>query len=93
MTGDTVRAHVYILGKVQGVSFRATTVDKANEQDVDGWVKNLPDGRVEAVFEGIGDAVESMIDFCHDGPSRAHVKTVDVEYEEARGVDGFTRRN
>ena len=93
MADAPVRAHVHISGNVQGVFFRATTVEKAVETGVNGWVKNLSDGRVEAVFEGGKEAVDAMIDFCHNGPRRARVEDVDVEYEEARGVDGFTRRN
>lgn len=83
------RAHVYVSGKVQGVMFRATTRDEARKQDVDGWVKNLADGRVEAVFEGSEDAVEEMIEFCHEGSPVARVDDVEVGYEEPAGEDGF----
>lgn len=86
---DRIRAHVYVSGKVQGVYFRATTRDTAREQDVDGWVKNLPDGRVEAVFEGPEPAVEAMVEFCHEGSDAARVDSVDVTYESPEGVDGF----
>lgn len=75
------RAHVFISGKVQGVFFRATTRDEANKRDIGGWVKNLSDGRVEAVFEGEEEKVEEMIEFCHEGPSAAEVKDVDVEWQ------------
>lgn len=61
------RAHVYVSGRVQGVFFRATTRDEARSRGITGWVKNLPDGRVEAVFEGEEKKVQEMIDFCHEG--------------------------
>jgi acylphosphatase len=86
------RAHVYVSGRVQGVYFRATTRDEATERGVDGWVRNLDDGRVEAVFEGDPDAVEEMVDFCYEGTEMANVSTVDVEEEEPEGLDGFEVR-
>jgi acylphosphatase len=88
-TDERVRAHVHVSGRVQGVFFRATTRDTAKEHDVDGWVQNLADGRVEAVFEGSEAAVESMIDFCHEGSEAARVDDVSVEYEEPIDEDGF----
>lgn len=87
--GDRTRAHVYVSGKVQGVYYRATTRDTAREHGIDGWVLNLPDGRVEAVFEGPPDAVETMIDWCHDGSPAAKVDEVDVEYEQPAAIEGF----
>jgi acylphosphatase len=89
---DRTRAHVYVRGRVQGVYFRATTRDRAREQGVDGWVRNLEDGRVEAVFEGPEDDVEAMIEFCHEGSEAASVEEVDVTIEEPAGEDGFTVR-
>jgi acylphosphatase len=86
------RVHVYVSGRVQGVYYRATTRDEATERGVDGWVRNLDDGRVEAVFEGESDAVEEMVDFCYEGTSMANVSTVDVEEEEPEGLDGFEVR-
>ncbi|MDS0281472.1 acylphosphatase [Haloarcula onubensis] len=83
------RAHVYVSGRVQGVFFRATTRDRAQDDGVDGWVKNLDDGRVEAVFEGDSDAVDEMVDFCYEGSDMASVSTVEVEEEEPEGIDGF----
>lgn len=79
------RAHVFVSGRVQGVAFRATTRRKARKRDVNGWVKNLRDGRVEAVFEGGEDDVEEMIDFCHEGSRAAKVKDVEVNWEEHKG--------
>jgi acylphosphatase len=89
---DRTRAHVYVSGTVQGVYFRATTRDRARERGVDGWVRNLDDGRVEAVFEGPEDDVEAMIDFCHEGSDAARVDDVDVTFEEPSGEDGFEVR-
>lgn len=89
---ERTRAHVYVSGKVQGVYFRATTRDEARKQDVDGWVQNLDDGRVEAVFEGPEDAVEQMVEFCHEGSNAARVEDVSVEYENPAGEDGFRVR-
>ena len=86
------RAHVYVSGTVQGVYFRATTRDEARERGVDGWVRNLDDGRVEAVFEGPGDTVKEMVDFCHEGSSAASVEDVEVEYDEPQDEDGFRVR-
>ena len=71
---DRVRAHVFVSGKVQGVYFRATTRDTAREHGVDGWVRNLADGRVEAVFEGPEGAVDELVAFCHEGSPAASVE-------------------
>ncbi len=89
---DRVRAHVFVSGTVQGVFYRASTRDAARDAGVDGWVKNLPDGRVEAVFEGDREAVESMIEWCHTGSERANVKNVEVSFEEPKRIDGFNIR-
>ncbi|MFB6161964.1 MAG: acylphosphatase [Halococcoides sp.] len=86
------RAHVYVSGRVQGVFFRASTRDRADEHGVDGWVRNLSDGRVEAVFEGDPDAVEAMVAFCHEGPDRARVESVERHDESPEGLDGFEIR-
>ena len=82
------RAHVFVSGKVQGVYFRATTREEARERGVTGWVRNLDDGRVEAVFEGERGYVESMGEVCHEGSSAARVKDVEVEWEDATGGFG-----
>lgn len=89
---ERVRAHVFVSGRVQGVFFRATTQDRAREHGVDGWVKNRDDGRVEAVFEGPEEAVQAMIEFCHEGSPAAAVSDVSVEYEPTEGLDGFEIR-
>jgi len=83
------RAHVFISGRVQGGWFRASTRDKAEELSLSGWVRNLPDGRVEAVFEGDDKAVDEMVEWCHYGPSLARIDTVNIEYEEPQGERGF----
>lgn len=94
MTDSTqqIRAHVFISGIVQGVGYRFSTVDAAKQQDISGWVRNLPDRRVEAVFEGTKEAVESIIRWCHQGPPGAVVQDVRVEYEEVEGLQGFEMR-
>jgi acylphosphatase len=86
------RAHVFVSGRVQGVYYRATTRERAQDQGVDGWVRNLDDGRVEAVFEGTEDDVEAMVEFCHEGSERANVTDVEVEFEEPEGISGFEVR-
>lgn len=89
---DRTRAHVFVSGKVQGVGFRATTRREASQHGVDGWVRNLADGRVEAIFEGPEDAVEEMIEFCHEGSRAARVEDVEVSYSLPEGEDGFEVR-
>ncbi len=80
-----VRAHVFVKGRVQGVLFRAATREEARLRGVRGWVKNLSDGRVEAVFEGDRKKVEEMVEFCHYGPPAAKVSSVEVSWEEYTG--------
>ena len=89
---ERTRAHVFVSGRVQGVYYRANTRDAARARNVDGWVRNLDDGRVEAVFEGDEDAVEGMIEWCHTGSPAATVHDVDVSYEEPRNESGFSIR-
>jgi len=85
------RAHIIVSGRVQGVFFRARTREKAQGIGVAGWVRNLRDGRVEAVFEGEREAVEKMIRFCEVGSSGALVKNVEVQWETYTGeYDSFT---
>jgi acylphosphatase len=89
---EQIRAHVFISGLVQGVGYRFSTVEQANRLGVNGWVRNLIDGRVEAVFEGSPQAVEKMIRWCHQGPTAARVKDLAVEYEKLEGLQGFETR-
>jgi len=78
------RAHVYVSGKVQGVFFRQNTKRQAQSFGVKGWVKNLDDGRVEAVFEGEEEAVKAVVDFCSKGPRGASVTDITVNWEPCR---------
>lgn len=80
-----VRAHVYVSGRVQGVFFRTEAQDEAARHDVTGWVRNLPDGRVEAVFEGEKENVDKLVAFCRRGPQGAHVAKVEVSWESSTG--------
>ncbi|MGA9402716.1 acylphosphatase [Haladaptatus sp.] len=89
---DRTRAHVFVSGKVQGVFYRANTRDTAESKGIDGWVQNLSDGRVEAVFEGPESTVEEMVEWCHTGSPAADVDGVDVEYDDPNGEDGFRIR-
>ncbi|APX96571.1 acylphosphatase [Natronorubrum daqingense] len=89
---ERTRVHVFVTGTVQGVYYRANTRDTAREKGVDGWVKNLEDGRVEAVFEGDEATVEGMVEWCHTGSPAAVVDDVDATYEEPQGEDGFEIR-
>jgi len=92
MPSSTARTHVWVSGTVQGVFFRAATAEEAHRLGVTGWVRNLPDGRVEAVFEGEESAVDAAVAWCHHGPERAAVTSVVVERESAEGVAGFSIR-
>jgi acylphosphatase len=85
------RAHVFVSGRVQGVFFRSETKHKADRYDVKGWVRNLLDGRVEAVFEGEEEAVKALIEFCKRGPSGAIVTNVDLRWEKFAGEFGVFR--
>lgn len=80
-----VRAHVFVIGRVQGVFFRSETRYEAKTRGVKGWVRNTPDGRVEAVFEGEEEAVKELIEFCRRGPPGARVAKVDVKWEAYTG--------
>ena len=86
-----IRRRVLISGIVQGVFFRAYTRDAATSAGVTGWVRNLPDGRVEAVFEGEPDAVARVLDWCHRGSPGSRVERVEVVHEEPKGeYEDFT---
>ena len=77
-----VRAHVRILGHVQGVGFRYSTADEARRRRLAGWVRNLESGTVEAVFEGPRPTVEDMVRWCQRGPAGAWVRDVKVDWDE-----------
>jgi acylphosphatase len=78
---ERVRAHVWISGRVQMVYYRGTTQQMASARGLAGWVRNLPDGRVEAVFEGPRAAVQALVDWCHEGPPSARVEAVELRWE------------
>jgi len=85
------RVHIFVSGIVQGVFFRHYAQETALELGVNGWVRNLFDGRVEAVFEGRDRAVDLMVDFCRKGPPGAHVTEVELHEESWTGeLKGFS---
>ena len=78
-----VRAHLLISGTVQGVGYRWSCRREAQGIGLTGWVRNLPDGRVEAVLQGTREQIERMIKWCYRGPEEARVSDIAVAYEEA----------
>jgi acylphosphatase len=87
------RAHVLISGRVQGVFFRSETKHEAERHGVKGWIRNLPDSRVEAVFEGEEEGVKRLVEFCKRGPPDAEVTSADVVWERYLGeFKGFEMR-
>ena len=86
------RAKVIVRGSVQGVFFRAEARDRARSLGLAGWVRNVPDGTVEAVFEGEDERVESLVEWCSRGPAGARVEQVDVDWSEPEGDQGFSIR-
>ncbi len=86
------RAHVLVSGRVQGVSFRDATRSQAEQLGLRGWVRNTQDGRVEAVFEGVPETVQQMIEWCKSGPSSADVEDVSMENEQPENLSGFEVR-
>jgi acylphosphatase len=89
MPDMTVRRHVVVHGRVQGVFFRDTARERARAHGVAGWVRNRSDGAVEAVFEGAPEGVERLVRFCETGPPGARVERVEVSEEEPEGLTGF----
>lgn len=93
MSGEAeqrVRRRVVVHGRVQGVFFRASTRDEALARGAAGWVRNRPDGTVEAVFEGEPAAVAECVAFCRSGPPGARVNRAEVFAEPPEGLRGFT---
>lgn len=84
------RAHVRVSGLVQGVYFRAELAERARMLGVGGWVRNLPDGAVEAVLEGGVDRVANLVAWCRRGPAGARVDDVSVTWEAPAGEGGFS---
>ena len=78
---ERARAHVWVSGHVQMVYYRGTTQRVAADRGLAGWVRNLPDGRVEAVFEGPRADVQALVDWCREGPPSARVDHVEVQWE------------
>jgi acylphosphatase len=84
-----IRYRVLVSGQVQGVFFRDTCRRLAEQYGVTGWVRNLPDGRVEAVFEGPAEAVDRLVDWAHHGPRLAVVDQIAGQAEPPEGLDAF----
>ena len=83
--------HIVIEGMVQGVFFRAGTREESYKLGLTGWVKNCPDGRVEAVFEGDRDKIDQILEWCKKGPPGAAVRNVETVWEQATGeYDSFS---
>ncbi|TSC75880.1 MAG: acylphosphatase [Parcubacteria group bacterium Gr01-1014_30] len=90
---EKAKAHIFVSGSVQGVLFRDSARRKARKLKVKGWVRNLPDGRVEIIAEGEKDRVEQMINWARTGTILARVDNVDFEFEEYKGeFDDFEIR-
>jgi acylphosphatase len=89
---DIKRTHAVVRGRVQGVFFRAEAAARARSLGLAGWVRNMPDGAVEAVFEGPQETVESMLRWCEHGPAGARVDAVDVKWEPPEGDTAFDVR-
>ncbi len=87
---NKVSAYVKISGKVQGVFFRATAKKIAEKNQLTGWVKNLSDGKVEAIVSGDKDGVEKFIAWCKDGPEKAEIESVDIIYIEEKIFKEFS---
>ena len=83
------RVHLVVSGRVQGVFYRASCAREARARGLSGWVRNLPDGRVEVALEGPEPEVEAMIAWCREGPPAAWVDEVEIAREEATGETGF----
>ena len=89
---DLVRYRVLVSGRVQGVFFRDTCRRLAQKNDVSGWVRNLPDGRVEAVFEGSPQNVACLVDWSRHGPRLAQVENIGIHPEPPEGLPDFQIR-
>ena len=83
------RVHLFIEGRVQGVFYRSFTREQAGDLGLNGWVRNLHDGRVEAVFEGPKERIEQVIAACQKGPPGARVSHVNIAWEPLSGEKGF----
>lgn len=89
---DLICVHVFITGKVQGVAYRYSTVQKAQKLGIKGWVRNCLDGRVEAIFEGTEPLIKEIVQWCHQGPKSAKVTDVKVETIKLQSYKEFEVR-
>lgn len=89
MGDERIRRRVVVHGRVQGVFFRDSVRERARSRGVEGWVRNRPDGTVEAVLEGPPDAVHAVVRFCREGPRGARVRRAEVTDEPPEGLEGF----
>ena len=89
MSESNRRVRVVVSGRVQGVFFRASTRDHALHLGASGWVRNMTDGRVEAVFEGSDEQVEKMLSWCHRGSPLSRVDGLEIEEENPENIEGF----
>jgi len=85
-----IRVHVYVSGRVQGVFYRSDCAGRARSLGLSGFVRNLPDGRVEAVFEGSRDRVDRMVAWCREGTPASRVQEVELLVESPTGRSGFS---
>jgi acylphosphatase len=83
--------HLFVTGRVQGVSYRANAADMARKLGLAGWVRNLPDGRVELLAQGEEKALKSLLGWAHQGPSQARVEHIETQWSEeiAMALAGF----
>lgn len=92
MSDVPIQVQVLVSGRVQRVSFRAYCTEAAQAANVHGWVRNLPDGRVQAVFQGTRHAVDKMVQWCRHGSPHAKVTGVEVEVQAIAAFEGFESR-
>lgn len=88
LMANKARIHAFVSGRVQGVFYRKNTEEQARSLGLTGWVRNLDDGRVEVLAEGSKDKLERLLEWCHKGPAKARVDSVDHVWEDAK--DEFT---
>ena len=86
---EIIGAHLYVSGRVQGVGYRMATWRRATQLQLQGWVRNLADGRVEARVEGPRPQVTALIQWCRNGPPAAIVRDLEVDYETVTGLGDF----
>ncbi len=89
MSKNIICRRLLISGRVQGVWYRGSMQNEAEKLGVTGWVKNRPDGRVEALVEGTTAAVETIVEWCWQGPPAAHIDHVDVSVDQPHGLRDF----